>query len=367
MGILEIMHASMKRFVNILSVGLAAVLASACYDEYVKDFDYTSVYFANQYDLRTFVIGESESFDVGVVLGGTISNTRDRVVSVTLDNSLVDGDLSVFQAYDPDSETEITPFTAYDGMMGAAPIGVLINPYVTNEFRAMPTGFSALKPLPSAYFNVEGDLSAMCIAKGRHTATVTLKADVDELTSNLNTVKPYYALGLRILKADADTVLQEKSFEVIAVKYENRFFGNWYHGGKAVTVDDATGDVVDRLVYPTPFPQSEDEIYVLSTVGADALETNRVSKGQIPGLLTLTFDGDDVEVLEAYGRLKIKPYGEGSHVLRAHKLQDRRIYLNYQIDNENGTHTIVTDTLTFRNRIRDGINEWQDENPANYD
>ena len=31
-----------------------------------------------------------------------------------------------------------------------------------------------------------------------------------------------------------------------------------------------------------------------------------------------------------------------------------------------GTVTEVTDTLTFRNRIRDGVNEWQDENPQHY-
>lgn len=357
----------MKRFINILTFLAVVLSASACYDDYVKDFDYTSVYFANQYDLRTFVIGESESFEVGVVLGGTISNTRDRIVRVDLDNLLVDGDLSVYQAYDPDSETEIVPFTAYDGMMGSAPIGNLINQYITNEFKAMPTGFSVLTPLPSDYYSVEGDLSAMRLEKGRHTATVTIKANVEELTSNLNTIKPYYALGLRIIKADADTVLQEKCFEVIAVKYENRYFGNWYHGGKAVTVDDVTGAELDRKVYPTPFPQGEDEIYVLSTVGANVLETNRVSKGQIPGRLTLTVDGDAVGVLESDGLLKIEPYGEGSHVYKARKLQDRRIYLNYQIDNENGTHTIVTDTLTFRNRVRDGINEWQDENPENYD
>ena len=357
----------MKRTVNIICISIAALSAVSCYEDYVKDFDYTSVYFANQYDLRTFVIGESESFEVGVVLGGTISNTRDRMVEVTVDNNLVNGDLSAYQAYDPDSEDAIVPFTAYDGMMGAAPIGVLINQYVTNEFKKMPTGFSALKPLPAEYYYTEGDLSSMCIREGSHTGTVTVKANTAELTANLNTVKPYYALGLRILRADADTVLQEKCFEVIAVKYENRYFGNWYHGGKAVTVDDATGETLSSLVYPTPFPQAEDEIYILSTVGGNAVETNRVSKGQIPGLLTLSFDGDDVEVLESYGRLKIKPYGEGSHVYRARKLQDRKIFLNYQIDNENGTHTIVTDTLTFRNRVRDGINEWQDENPENYD
>lgn len=40
--------------------------------------------------------------------------------------------------------------------------------------------------------------------------------------------------------------------------------------------------------------------------------------------------------------------------------------LNYKYDNGDGTTTYCIDTLTFRNRIRDGVNEWQDEHPENY-
>jgi membrane-bound lytic murein transglycosylase D len=46
--------------------------------------------------------------------------------------------------------------------------------------------------------------------------------------------------------------------------------------------------------------------------------------------------------------------------------EDRKIVLNYQY--VNGTETIhAHETLTFRNRMRDGVNEWQDENPAHYE
>ena len=31
-----------------------------------------------------------------------------------------------------------------------------------------------------------------------------------------------------------------------------------------------------------------------------------------------------------------------------------------------GARREVKDVLSFRNRIRDGVNEWQDENPAHY-
>ena len=48
------------------------------------------------------------------------------------------------------------------------------------------------------------------------------------------------------------------------------------------------------------------------------------------------------------------------------QLQNRKLFLNYRFANGDGTTTYVQDTLTFRNRIRDGVNEWQDENPEHY-
>ena len=48
------------------------------------------------------------------------------------------------------------------------------------------------------------------------------------------------------------------------------------------------------------------------------------------------------------------------------RLQDRQIFLRYKVTRSDGGYDDVRDTLTFRNRIRDGINEWQDEHPENY-
>jgi hypothetical protein len=46
-------------------------------------------------------------------------------------------------------------------------------------------------------------------------------------------------------------------------------------------------------------------------------------------------------------------------------LQERKLFLNYKYEREGYTYH-CQDTLSFRNRIRDGVNEWQDENPENY-
>ena len=55
----------MKRL-NILWIGLISVLMTACYDDYEKDYDESSVYFASQKPLRTLVADTDMSIKVGV-------------------------------------------------------------------------------------------------------------------------------------------------------------------------------------------------------------------------------------------------------------------------------------------------------------
>ena len=54
----------MKRL-NILWIGLISVLMTACYDDYEKDYDKSSVYFASQKPLRTLVADTDMSIKVG--------------------------------------------------------------------------------------------------------------------------------------------------------------------------------------------------------------------------------------------------------------------------------------------------------------
>ena len=88
--------------------------------------------------------------------------------------------------------------------------------------------------------------------------------------------------------------------------------------------------------------------------------------GDYEGSLRLDFDGGEITVSDADGVLQIEPFDEGSRFNGARLLQNRKLFLNYRFANGDGTTTYVQDTLTFRNRIRDGVNEWQDENPEHY-
>lgn len=346
---------------KIFFVLLTSALLAGCYDEYVKDYDYSGVYIAYQYDLRTFVVGEGMKFQIGSVLAGVLSNDRDRSVHYVLDDDLVTGDLAPYNGLDELGQPS-EAFTAFDVMSGASTSGNVSQSYVTEAIKS--SGIRELTPLPREYFTVSSD-EKMTIRRGRHTGTITVRADsaaflADAMASN----KPYYAFGFRITSADADTILLSKSFEVIAVRYENMLFGNYYHGGETSVVD-ATGTVLSTEIYPTKIPSDEGThgIYTLTTDAPDAVMTNYI--GTKEGSVRLTLDGKDIRVSGSVdGTRKIEDLGSGFNGARL--LQNRKLYLLYRYPNGDGTFTMVRDTLTFRNRIRDGVNEWQDENPENY-
>ncbi len=343
---------NMRKFV--LSA-LTPLLLAGCYKDYTLDYDYTAAYLAYQYDLRTFVLGEEGKFDFTVALAGTALNTEDRNVEAEIRNELLSEDLSQYT-----TTFGVTSFTALDGLKGNGMFGDLSQKYVTEGV----SGLTELTPLPADYYTVSG-LDKMVIKKGRHTAAVSVKA-TSAIENDANAFKPYYALGFKINKADVDSVLCEKSFGIIVVKCENKFFGNWYHGGKTVVKNDATGETVSEDTYELVIPQADSKVYSLTTVDASTVMTDKT--GLNAGKLLLAFNGSDITVSSADGSKEIRPIaGQPSVYNNAKLLQDRELTLNYCFSNGDGTTTYITDYLKFRNRIRDGINEWQDENEKNYD
>ena len=343
-----------KKMKKIVIIFITTLLLTSCYEDYVKDYYYSAAYVAYQYDLRTFVIGETDKFDISVALAGVIKNDKDRQVNVVIDDSLVMEDIS---GIIPGSSY----FTAFEGMMGKAPFGDLSQGYVTDAIR--DAGVSSMSVLPKDYYTVEG-IKSMKFVKGSHNAFATIKA-TDKIKTDPNAFIPYYAIGYRITSADVDTVITSKSFGVVAVRCENKFYGNWYHGGKTLLIDDASSEVISEDVYPFAIPQSDERCYELRTVNANTVITDKV--GTKAGKLHLVFDGSTIKISSADGSLPILNMNDAESTHNEAKLlQDREIYLNYKYSNGDGTSTIVSDTLYFRNRIRDGINEWQDENPKNY-
>lgn len=310
------------------------VLLSSCYKSYLKDFDYNSVYFTYQTDVRTFVVGEGMKINIGVALGGVRENTIDRNVEINIDNSLITSEILT---------------TMKNG---------------SNYIKDAVASVDALLPLPTNYYTLSDN--NILIKSGWHGGTVVLKADSVNFLADSSTLNSTYAIPLCITYADADTILEDKKYSVIGLKYENMLFGNYWHGG-VTTVKDATGTTINTIKYYTSIPSPENLIWKLTTVDPNKLVTNGYSNN-VTGQkeMTLTLNGANITVNSAIGStVPIQPDG-ASIFNNAKLLQDRKIFLSYKYVIDDNTY-YAKDTLTFRNRIRDGVNEWQDENPTHYE
>lgn len=325
----------MKNLIIIISIALSL---SSCYEDYVQDYKHSSVYFTYQHNVRTFVVGEGMKFDFGIGLGGVTQNNKERIVDYVIDPTL------------------ITPQAL--ATMKASSLTYI---------KSATTPVVAFSLLPANMYSLTNN-SKFVIQNGQHAGRVTIKADSAAFLANANTLIPNYVLPLRIISSSAgDSVLATKNTSIIAVKYENMLFGNYWHGGKIIRYNPENV-VRDTIKYYTTIPQAESKVRALRTIAPFELTINgyaNVTSTKPELKLKLKSDGS-IELDRAAGST-FAFQAEGSSTFnKAKLLQNRKIYLNYKYTDNQGNICIATDTLTFRNRIRDGVNEWQDENPANY-
>lgn len=321
---------------------LSACCCAACYPGYVGDYSRTACGFANQTDVRSLIVGEGMTFSTGVALGGTINNDMDRTISIGIDYSLVS------------EET-------YGRLKGHT------FPYIANLMKNVPS----ISALPAAVYTLESDSGVpgkAIIRKGTHLGVIRVKVDSAAFLSDPGRLYPKQVIPLVITNGNGTEVMEGRESSVIAVRYENMLFGSYYHGGYA-DIYDAGGAKVRTETYYTTVPQADNLVWTLTTVAPFELTANAVGSGfngETPQM-KLTLNEDDSITLSAVAgaSFEVQPDGE-SRFVRSKRLQDRKIILNYKY--VSGTETVhAHDTLTFRNRLRDGVNEWQDENPAHYE
>lgn len=303
---------------------------TSCYDDYIQDYDYDAIYFSRQNDVRTFVVGESQKIEVGVALGGVTENDRDREVVYSLDTSLINA--ALLTSFKNGGESKLS--------------------YIKES----ATGLTELKLLPTSYYTIS-DNSKMVIKQGDHVGTVVITA-TDAFINDLDNLKSKYVLPFKIESADADTVLESMNYEVVGFKYESLLFGNYVHTGVSV-VKDASGGVVSTTAISN--------VLTLKTVSPNTLETYKEGTAQDASSIKVALQSDGKIVVGNSALSKTDVVTDGDNYYNQAKLlQDRKLFLSYKFANGDGTTTFVKDTLVFRNRIRDGVNEWQDENPENY-
>ena len=337
----------MKKILALIVLSIAMV---SCYEEYLLDYPYTAIYFYLQQDVRTFVVGEGMKFEIGASLGGVRQNTVDRNVNFSLLPSLI-------------NKTRLTA-------MQTSSWG-----YIKNSTLPVDT----LRLLPVSYYTMT-PTSVMVIKSGWHGGTIVIKADsANFLSDSVKTRIATYALPFRIDTADADSILPLKRTLVVGTMYENKLFGNYWHGGAALINRPLKTDTT--IVYKTTVPTPENMIWTLTTLSPGVLSCNgyyKATTSATANQLTLVLKGNNIILSAATPHATYPKFTTGATYPftadgactfnDAKLLQARKIFLKYTY-----TETVspfytyhCTDTLTFRNRIRDGINEWQDANPSHY-
>lgn len=325
---------------KIYTIIVAALSVAACYPDYVGDYEVVAGGFANQLDVRSVVVGEKMEFSTGVALGGVIENDKDRKITFATDYSLVSASLL--------DQMKVHTFT-----------------YIQTLAKQM----TSVKAMPASMYELvtDGKPGQAVIRKGSHLGKITVKIDGEAFLADESNLLPNYILPLRLTKASGCGLIKGKETTCIGVRYESQLFGNWWHGG-VTTVEDASGNVIETIEYPLEVPQADSKVWTLTTVAPYSLTANAVggelngSKAQMK--LTLNEDGTITIESVAGASYVVEPDGE-SVFNKAKLLQDREIVLKYKYIKDGKTYR-VSDVLKFRNRVRDGVNEWQDENQNNY-
>ncbi|KAA5825133.1 DUF1735 domain-containing protein [Algibacter amylolyticus] len=197
----------------LLMFGLLLVLATSCepYEDFIKDFDTTTVYFASQKPLRTIVAYEDMQFKVGVALGGKRSNDTDEYANFVIDPSLL-------------SDVD---------------------------------GASGFTLLPESYYTLS-NANKMIIPKGKFIGDITVTLNRELFTTDADATTNTYALPLRITESSLDSIggigpdgnilPSPKDHTILVVKYISPYHGTYYHKGAQKELD-ASGAVVNEVTY----------------------------------------------------------------------------------------------------------------------
>ena len=133
-----------------------------------------------------------------------------------------------------------------------------------------------LVPLPADYYPLSNP-SRFVIKKGDHNGVINIKPDSVKFLSDPAAIIPTYALGIKVTRADADSLLPDKSTAIIGVKFENMLFGNYRHGGITVIKDPANINVIDTLKYYTQIPVADIKVWTLKTISPNSVVTSGFS------------------------------------------------------------------------------------------
>jgi hypothetical protein len=320
---------------------LIVIVLASCENQTISypDFDYQTVYFANQFPVRTLQLGDDLFVDTSIdnqhkvaikaTMGGVYNNTTDRVISFKVENSLCDG------------------------------------LYFENNTKVVP--------MPADYYKLASD--KIVIPSGSIMGGVEVQL-TDAFFADPQTINRTYVIPLLMTAvAGADSILQgaplvenpnrclsdnwsiqPKDFVLYAVKYVNPWHGNYLRRG----VDQRTmaNGTTDTHIRHNKYVEN-DELVAISTKSlnesilplairdnaGNAVNFNLVLRFSQDGTCTVSSNADAYDIT-----------GTGKFVSKGEKQSmggyDRdALYLDYSVNFKNLNVQYATkDTLVVRDR-----------------
>ncbi|MDE6342576.1 MAG: DUF1735 domain-containing protein [Muribaculaceae bacterium] len=303
------------------------------------DFDYQTVYFSNQYAMRTVELGTDEFVDltadnnhtVGIqaAWGGGYSNKKNVLIDYVIDPSIVDG----FYFTDSDQVVEVMPTDYYtiDEQKINIPAGKIkggLTVHLTDKFFADPKSIDRCYVIPVRMTDVSGADKII---------TGTPSQDNPVLTD------------------DSHWSVQPKNFILYGVKYVNPWHGQYLRRG----VDNATIDGVASTIERRAEYVENDEVVDLTTSAykEDVLpvKVKDAAGNSITVNVKLAFADDNTCTLSSASD-DATVTGTGKFVAKGEKKslggKDRdAIYLDYTLDMPGKNMKFASrDTLVLRTR-----------------
>ncbi|MBU3025533.1 DUF1735 domain-containing protein [Zobellia galactanivorans] len=296
----------MKYSYSILTLVLALVFSCEEYEDYVVDTaGYTDVYFPKPELQRSIVSGEGLSIKVGVYLGGLRENKEDHQVKYVIDETLLVD----------------TPYTL----------------------------------MPDDYYSLESD--EITVPKGSFQGLVDVKFDSLKLAQDTLLRDFNYALPFKIVSTSVDSILEGKEQTIIPLKLMNTYEGNFYQVGSLKQFFTATKVLDTVYVYGDDLDGPNTPIRTLSSIMMDTVDLDGIGPRGGDGYhMRLKVDPKDnsVEIIaDTASVYQVSPNGKSTW-----DPNKRKFVLSYKYSDGERDYE-VEEKLTFRNRVRDGINEWR--------
>jgi hypothetical protein len=299
-----------KKMKKLFIILIATILFTGCYDEFRLDHTFSSVAFSSADGgsnivgvmHRTVVKNEGLKLDIGINLTGIIENKEERWAEFAVDPGLM----------------------AADEIKNA--------------------GYELM---PSDYYTFSG--TKFIINPGSILGKVTLTLDSAKFVNDPKALNHVYALPLILTSTSEDSINANLNSKIIVIKYINHFEG-FYDQTGTMTEFDVNGNQISS--------SSLDNVLTFTTLSLDSVITDGMFNmtGKEYEMKIIPNADNSVYIANTSGSAKNSITPDGNNTYDA---STSTFNLNYKVTSSTGAYKKVSATLKWRNRIRDGINEWR--------